>query len=100
MTALHFAHDKRLSFCKTFANDEDDELSRVGAAMDPLMDGMEQLDTVISFRDGGSGIARELQRAAPHGQASRSERNLMQAFRDISSWCDQFSLPKTISDIA
>jgi len=24
----------------------------------------------------------------------------MQAFRDISSWCDQFSLPKTISDIA
>ena len=64
------------------------------------MDGMEQLDTVISFRDGGSGIARELQRAASRGQASRSERNLMQAFRDISSWCDQFSLPKTISDIA
>ena len=24
----------------------------------------------------------------------------MQAFRDISTWCDQFSLPKTISDIA
>ena len=64
------------------------------------MDGMEQLDTVISFRDGGPGIARELQRAASRGQASRSERNLMQAFRDISSWCDQFSLPTTISDIA
>ena len=61
---------------------------------------MEQLDTVISFRDGGSGIARELQRAASRGSASRSERNLLQAFRDISSWCDQFSLPKTISDIA
>ena len=68
---------------KTFANDEDDDPSRVGAAMDPLMDGMEQLDTVISFRDGGPGIARELQRAASRGQASRSERNLMQAFRDI-----------------
>ena len=100
MTALHFAHDKGLSFCKTFANDEGDELSRVGAAMDPLMDGMEQLDTVISFRDRGSGIARELQRATSRGQASRSERNLMQAFRDISSWCDQHSLSKTISDVA
>ena len=100
MTALHFAHDKGLSFCKTFANDEGDELSRVGAAMDPLMDGMEQLDTVISFRDGGSGIARELQRAASRGQASCSERNLMQAFRDISSWGDQLSLSKTISDVA
>ena len=53
---------------KTFANDEDDDPSRVGAAMDPLIDGMEQLDTVISFRDGGSGIARELQRAAPVGK--------------------------------
>ena len=100
MTALHFAHDKGLSFCNTFTNDEGDNPSRLGAAMDPLVDGMEQLDTVISFRDGGLGIARELQRAVSHGQASRSRRNLMQAFRDISSWCDQFSLPKTISDIA
>ena len=64
------------------------------------MEGMEQLDTVISFRDGGSGIARELQRAASRGSAARSERNLLQAFRDISNMCDQFSLPKTISDIA
>ncbi|KAG5219386.1 transcription initiation factor IIB [Salix suchowensis] len=69
---------------RTFANDEGDDPSRVGAASDPLLEGIEQLDTVISFRDGGSGIARELQRAASH----------------ISSWCDQFSLPKTISDIA
>ena len=64
------------------------------------MDGMEQLDTVISFRDGGPGIALELQRTASRGQASRSERNLMQAFRDISSWCDQHSLSMTISDVA
>ena len=85
---------------QTFANDEGDDPSRVGAASDPLMEGMEQLDTVISFRDGGSGIARELQRAASRSQNSRSERNIMTAFRDIGSWCDQFSLPKTISDIA
>jgi transcription initiation factor TFIIB len=85
---------------QTFANDEGDDPSRVGAASDPLMEGMEQLDTVISFRDGGSGIARELQRAASRSQSSRAERNLLTAFRDISNWCDQFSLPKTISDIA
>jgi len=85
---------------RTFANDEGDDPSRVGAASDPIMDGIEQLDTTISFRDGGSGIARELQRAASRSSASRSERNLLQAFRDIASWCDQFSLPKTISDIA
>jgi transcription initiation factor TFIIB len=85
---------------RTFANDEGDDPSRVGAASDPLLEGIEQLDTVISFRDGGSGIARELQRAASRSQNSRSERNLLTAFRDISNWCDQFSLPKTISDIA
>ncbi len=85
---------------KTFANDEGDDPSRVGAASDPLMEGMEQLETLISFRDGGSGIARELQRASSRSQNSRSERNILTAFRDISSWCDQFSLPKTISDIA
>ncbi|KAJ3847164.1 cyclin-like protein [Lentinula lateritia] len=85
---------------RTFANDEGDDPSRVGAASDPLMDGIEQLDTVISFQDGGSGLARELQRAASRSQSSRAERNLLTAFRDISSWCDQFSLPKTIADIA
>jgi transcription initiation factor TFIIB len=63
------------------------------------MEGMEQLDTIIGFKDGGTGIARELQRAATHSQGSRG-RKLISPFRDISSWCDQFSLPKTISDIA
>jgi len=85
---------------RTFANDEGDDPSRVGAASDPLMEGREQLDTVVSFRDGGSGMARDLQRAASRAPSSRAERNLLTAFRDISSWCDQFSLPKTISDIA
>ncbi|KAI5832162.1 transcription factor TFIIB repeat-domain-containing protein [Schizophyllum commune] len=85
---------------RTFANDEGDDPSRVGAATDPLLEGIEQLDTVISFRDGGSGVARELQRAATRAQGSRSERNILTAFRDISTRCDQFALPKTISDIA
>ena len=37
------------------------------------MEGMEQLDTVISFRENGRGIARELQRVALRYQSSRSE---------------------------
>ncbi|KAF7355730.1 Cyclin-like protein [Mycena sanguinolenta] len=45
-------------------------------------------------------MARELQRAASRAQSSRPERDLLAAFRDISSWCNQFSLPKTTSNIA
>jgi len=82
---------------RTFANDEGDDPSRVGAATDNLM---EDLDTMISFRDNGSGIANELKRAQSRTLNARTERNLLTAFRDIASWCDQFSLPKTISDIA
>lgn len=101
VVTFHDAFDLYLvASCQTFANDEGDDPSRVGGPSDPLLDGIEQLDTIISFRDGGSGIARELQRAASRSQNTRSERNLLSAFRDISSWCDQFSLPKTISDIA
>lgn len=42
----------------------------VGAAMDPLFDGMVQLNSVISFRDGGSGLARKPQDSASRGQAA------------------------------
>ncbi|CAK5262854.1 unnamed protein product [Mycena citricolor] len=83
---------------RTFANDEGDDPSRVGAASDPLLG--EDLDTMVSFRDGGSGLAKELQRAASRAQSARSERSVLTAFRQIATWCDQFSLPKTISDIA
>jgi len=85
---------------RTFANDEGDDPSRVGAASDPLMEGVEQLDTVISFKDGNSGMSRELQRAASRASGANSARSLVTAFRDISNMCDSWSLPKTISDIA
>ena len=39
-------------FPKTFANDGGDDPSRVGAATDLLMEGVEQLDTIIGFKDG------------------------------------------------
>lgn len=85
---------------RTFANDEGDDPSRVGAATNPLLEGIEQLDTVISFKDGGSGMARELQRAAARGSVGKNERNMMSAFRDISAMCDSISLPKNVSDTA
>jgi len=85
---------------QTFANDEGDDPSRVGAAADPLMDGMEQLDTVIGFQDGGSGIARELQRAAAKTQAYKDNKGIMEGFRKITQFCDAISLPKVISDTA
>ncbi|KAG9103882.1 transcription initiation factor IIB [Ceratobasidium sp. 370] len=84
----------------TFANDEGDDPSRVGAATNPLLEGIEQLDTVISFKDGGSGMAKELQRAAARGTVGKNERNMMSAFRDISAMCESISLPKNVSDTA
>jgi len=85
---------------RTFANDDGDDPSRVGAASNPLLDGMDQLDTMISFKDGGSGMARELQRTASKSTAAKSERNLLSAFRDIGNMCDSINLPKAIADIA
>ena len=64
------------------------------------MEGMDQLDTMISFKDGGSGMARELQRAASKSSAAKGEQNLLSAFRDISNMCDSINLPKAIADIA
>ncbi|VDB87247.1 unnamed protein product [Peniophora sp. CBMAI 1063] len=84
---------------RTFSNDEGDNPSRVGAASDPLLDGMGQFDTVISSKDGGSGVASDLQRAAARAQNSGSTR-LVSAFQDITAMCDQLSLTKTVLDTA
>jgi len=85
---------------RTFANDEGDDPSRVGAAADPLMEGLEQLGTGISFRDGGTGMARDLQRTMAKGAVARAEKGLMSGFREINNMCEQISLPKAHSDIA
>lgn len=80
---------------RTFANDEGDDPSRVGSAANPLLNGP-QLDTVISQRDGGSGIARELNRTHGRVTAVKGERNLLQAYKDISAMCEAIGLPKLI----
>ncbi|KAH9031605.1 hypothetical protein EDB83DRAFT_2229541 [Lactarius deliciosus] len=45
---------------QTFANNKGGDPSRIGAAACPLMEGMEQLNTIIGFKDSGTGIACEL----------------------------------------
>jgi transcription initiation factor TFIIB len=85
---------------RTFANDENgDDPSRVGAAADPLLNGS-QLDTVISARDGFSGRAKELSRAQTKSAATKSERNLVSAYKEIGAMSDAIGLPKVVSDIA
>ncbi|KAF9187279.1 transcription initiation factor IIB [Haplosporangium sp. Z 767] len=84
---------------RTFANDEGDDPSRVGSAANPLLNGP-QLDTVISQKDGGSGAARELNRTHGRVTAVKGERNLLQAYKDISAMSEAIGLPKLITDIA
>ncbi|KAJ1941701.1 transcription initiation factor IIB [Linderina macrospora] len=85
---------------RTFANDEGDDPSRVGNAANPFLDGA-QLDTVIARGgDGGSGLARDLNRIHGRSTAQRHERNLVQAYKEISALCDAYDLPKVIGDVA
>jgi len=85
---------------RTFANDEGDDPSRVGAAIDPYNDGIETLETAIAFKDGHSGLSRDLQRAAARAFGGNAARGLPAAFRIISTLCDSWSFPKTVCEIA
>lgn len=85
---------------RTFANEEGDDPSRVGQSNNPLMDGLtEQLDTRIGNRDGGTGAARDLQRAMGRSTTT-SNRVILDAFQDIQTKCDVIHLPRTVSETA
>ncbi|KAJ2746074.1 transcription initiation factor IIB [Coemansia sp. BCRC 34301] len=85
---------------RTFANEEGDDPSRVGNAANPFLDGA-QLDTLIARNgDNGSGLARDLNRAQGRTTAQRHERNLVQAYKEISALCDAYDMPRTTVDIA
>ncbi|KAI8978612.1 cyclin-like protein [Pilobolus umbonatus] len=84
---------------RTFANDEGDDPSRVGAAENPLLDG-NQLDTIISRRDGGTGTSKDLNKIHGRATAFKGERNLVQAYKEIGAMCDSISLSKIVSDTA
>ncbi|KAL1918443.1 uncharacterized protein VTP21DRAFT_3103 [Calcarisporiella thermophila] len=84
---------------RTFADDEGDDPSRVGAAANPLLDGS-QLDTVIGQRDGGTGASRLLNKVHSRSMSQRGERQLIQAYKDIQAMCDSISLSRTVADTA
>ncbi|PVU88184.1 hypothetical protein BB561_005980 [Smittium simulii] len=85
---------------RTFANDEGDDPSRVGNASNPFLDGA-QLDTLIARGgDGGSGLARDLNKIHGKNTAQKHERNLIMAYKEIIGMCDAIDLPKSIGDVA
>lgn len=83
---------------RTFANDDqgNDDPSRVGDAPNPLLNG-NQLHTSISFGD-GSMRSKELHRAQNKATADKSNKGLLQAFKQIGAYCDSKELPQTVSD--
>jgi len=85
---------------RTFADSEGDDPSRVGGPGDPLLSGASQLSSVISFKDGNSGVARGLQRAAAQVSSRSGEKLLVEAFEQIQIQCDRISLPRVVSDSA
>ncbi|PVF96459.1 RRS1-domain-containing protein [Serendipita vermifera] len=84
----------------TFANEEGDDPSRVGGPQNPIYEGLDTLTTSISFRDGNTGHSRELQRASARLSNEKSQRSLTVIFEQIQTMCDQYSLPRSVSDTA
>jgi transcription initiation factor TFIIB len=86
---------------RTFSNDDqgNDDPSRVGDAANPLLNGA-QLQTAISFGDGGSGRSRELHRAQNKATHDKSTKGLLAAYKEIGAFCDAINIPKNVSDTA
>jgi len=84
---------------RTFDNEDGDDPSRVGQAYNPFLDGT-QLDTLISRRDGGSGVSRVLAKAHGKASANKGERDLIEAYKEIAAMCDHARLSKSVADAA
>lgn len=90
---------------QTFAGDDGDDPSRVGAASNGLL-GNADLATTISFRDGNSGMSKTLQKAQNHANsmANMSGRSntshILSAWARITEMCDVIQLPRAIAEIA
>ncbi|KAJ1334172.1 transcription initiation factor TFIIB [Microdochium nivale] len=84
---------------RTFANDDqgNDDPSRVGDAMNPLLNGS-QLETGIAFGEGMR--SRELHRAQSRLQNDKTTKGLLSAYREISQLCDAINISKTVQDSA
>ncbi|KAI2610514.1 TFIIB-domain-containing protein [Hypoxylon sp. NC1633] len=84
---------------RTFANDDqgNDDPSRVGDAMNPLLNGS-QLETSIAFGEGMR--SRELHRAQNRAVNDKATKTLLSAYREITNLCEAISIPKTTQDSA
>lgn len=87
---------------RTFSNDGTggDDPSRVGGPSNPLLEGGDQLGTMISSRDNYTGASRELNRLLTRTNYKASERSLMASFKEIGTLCERVGLPKVIADRA
>lgn len=72
----------------------------MGGPSNSLVDGVEDFDTVISFRDNNTGVAKDLQRAARAVSQRTGERSLAEGFKAIQSMCDIISLSRHTTDMA
>lgn len=85
---------------RTFANEDGDDPSRVGQAANPILDGLtENLETRISARDGGTGVASALQRASTR-TAGNSNRQVLDGFDAIQNRAERMSLPRSAAEAA
>ena len=87
---------------RTFSNDNSggDDPSRVGGPSNPLLDGDQQLDTIISSRDNFTGMSRELSRAQGKVGMKASDKALLNAFRTITTLCERIGLTRVITERA
>ncbi|VBB84964.1 Transcription initiation factor IIB (General transcription factor TFIIB), putative [Yarrowia lipolytica] len=86
---------------RTFSNDDQgsDDPSRVGDAMNPLLEGS-QLNTIISFGAPGSSVGRDLNRTQSRSLQDKKDAALSAVYAKISQICDGISLPRVVSDAA
>lgn len=82
---------------RTFANDDQntDDPSRVGDGPNPLLNGS-QLQTSIAFGD--SMRSKELHRAQNKATADKSNKSLLQGFKQINAYCEAYHMPLIVSD--
>lgn len=91
---------------RTFSNDggSHDDPSRVGGPTDMLIAEIEGEVTVestmISSKDGGTGLSRDLNRIQQRASSRAGERSLLNAFKSITVMCERIGLSKLISDRA
>ncbi len=89
---------------RTFASDSggggvSDDPSRVGVAENPLL-GTAHLETIISARDGYTGVSKDLGRLQGKTSYRAGERNLLTAFKTIGIMAERIGLPRLIADRA